>query len=125
MTRSRRYSMLLIAGLCMAATASAQSLAPDTARTAPATATSDTASNGSTGGPRLATLSTGIHRQSVVDEGAETQRRQPQSVGKLVALMVVGGAAIVLGAVIGDDGGTVFMVGGAGTLLYGLYEYLK
>ena len=123
MTLSRRYSMLLIAGLCMAATASAQSVAtPDTARTAPATAPSDSVTSG---GPRMASLSTGIRRVSSVDEAAATQRRQPQSVGRPVALMIVGGAAIVLGAVIGDDVGTVFMVGGAGTLLYGLYEYLK
>ena len=39
--------------------------------------------------------------------------------------MVVGGAAIIVGAIIGDDPGTVIMVGGAIIGLYGLYQYLQ
>jgi hypothetical protein len=34
------------------------------------------------------------------------------------------GAALVLGAVIGDDAGTIVMLGGAGIGLYGLYLFL-
>ena len=56
-------------------------------------------------------------------DAAEMQRRQ--SAGKPVALMIVGGAAILVGAVIGDAPGTLFMVGGAVALLYGLYLYLQ
>jgi hypothetical protein len=41
-----------------------------------------------------------------------------------VALMVVGGAALVVGAVIGDDAGTLVMLGGAAVGLYGLYLFL-
>ena len=40
-------------------------------------------------------------------------------------LMIVGGAAFVAGALIGDDAGTVLMVAGAGVGLYGLYLYLR
>ncbi len=57
------------------------------------------------------------------DFSAAMQRRQ--SAGKPVALMIVGGAAILVGAVIGDAPGTLFMVGGAVALLYGLYLYLQ
>jgi hypothetical protein len=39
-------------------------------------------------------------------------------------LMIVGGAAFIAGAIIGDDAGTVMMVAGAGVGLYGLYLYL-
>jgi len=39
--------------------------------------------------------------------------------------MVVGGAAVLTGVIIGDDVGTVIAVGGALVGLYGLYEYLK
>jgi hypothetical protein len=39
--------------------------------------------------------------------------------------MIVGGAAIVAGAIIGDDAGTIFMVGGAIIGLWGLYNYLQ
>ena len=41
-----------------------------------------------------------------------------------VALMIVGGAALVVGAVIGDDAGTLVMLGGAAVGLYGLYLFL-
>jgi len=41
-----------------------------------------------------------------------------------VALMIVGGAALIVGAVIGDDAGTIVMLGGAGIGLYGLYLFL-
>jgi hypothetical protein len=38
--------------------------------------------------------------------------------------MIVGGAALVVGAVIGGDAGTLVMLGGAGIGLYGLYLFL-
>ena len=41
-----------------------------------------------------------------------------------VVFMIVGGAALVVGAVIGDDAGTIVMLGGAAIGLYGLYRYL-
>lgn len=41
------------------------------------------------------------------------------------ALMIVGGAAFLAGAVIGGDAGTIIMIGGAGVGLYGLYLYLQ
>jgi len=39
--------------------------------------------------------------------------------------MIVGGAAILVGAIIGDAAGTLFMIGGAVALLVGLYQYLQ
>jgi hypothetical protein len=39
--------------------------------------------------------------------------------------MVVGGAALLTGLIIGDDPGTVIAVGGAVVGLYGLYQYLQ
>ena len=39
--------------------------------------------------------------------------------------MVVGGAAVLTGLIIGDDAGTIIAVGGAVMGLYGLYEYLQ
>ena len=41
------------------------------------------------------------------------------------ALMIVGGAAFVAGALIGGDAGTIIMIGGAGFGLYGLWQYLR
>lgn len=48
-----------------------------------------------------------------------------QNMGRPVALMLVGFGALVAGAIIGDDVGTIFMVGGAIIGLVGLYEYLR
>lgn len=47
------------------------------------------------------------------------------SQGKPKALMIVGGAAFLAGALIGDTAGTAIMIGGAGIGLYGLYLYLQ
>jgi hypothetical protein len=46
------------------------------------------------------------------------------NVGPNVALMIIGGAGIITGAVIGGSGGTVLAVGGAVVGLYGLWRYL-
>jgi hypothetical protein len=46
-------------------------------------------------------------------------------VGRDQALMIVGGAGIVVGAIIGGTPGTLLMVGGAIAGLYGLYEFLQ
>ena len=40
-------------------------------------------------------------------------------------LMIIGGAALLTGAIIGGDAGTIVMLGGAGVGLYGLYLYLQ
>jgi hypothetical protein len=45
--------------------------------------------------------------------------------GTSQTLMIVGGAALLAGAIIGGDAGTVMMVGGAGIGLYGLYLFLR
>ena len=45
--------------------------------------------------------------------------------GRPVALMVVGGAALVLGAIIGGSGGTAVAVGGAVVGLVGLYQFIR
>ena len=76
------------------------------------------------GGPRLDAIVTGFRTtEQRLDNVVSLQRRQSQS--QPVALMIVGGAAIVLGALIGDDVGLLFMIGGAVALLIGLYRYLQ
>ncbi|MBK6487276.1 MAG: hypothetical protein IPF98_10495 [Gemmatimonadetes bacterium] len=48
-----------------------------------------------------------------------------QSVGRNPALMIVGGTALVVGAVIGGQPGTIVMVGGGVVGLLGLWRYLQ
>src|SRR5688500_4320319 len=45
--------------------------------------------------------------------------------GQNVALMVVGGAAMIIGAAIGDTAGILLAVGGAVVFLYGLYNFVQ
>jgi hypothetical protein len=45
--------------------------------------------------------------------------------GQSKALMIVGGAALVTGAIVGGKPGTIIMVGGAVVGLVGLYQYLQ
>jgi hypothetical protein len=75
-------------------------------------------------GPRIESTAAAMRMPVSVRADAAMQART-KSMGKPVALIVVGGAAIVVGAVIGDDIGTLFSIGGAIALLYGLYLYLR
>lgn len=83
--------------------------------------------SGAGAGPRVETTATAFRQvtQQRLDSLATSMQRRRQTGGKSVALMIVGGAAVVLGAVIGDDVGTLFMIGGAVALLIGLYQYLQ
>jgi len=75
-------------------------------------------------GPRAEAARFGVAPAEVAagEPAAAVQRR---SVGEPMALMVVGGAALLAGLIIGGDVGTVFAVGGAIIGLYGLYRYLR
>ncbi|WP_331048972.1 hypothetical protein [Gemmatimonas sp.] len=56
---------------------------------------------------------------------AEAPRAPHVSRQSSTALMIVGFAAMIVGAVVDGDAGTLIMVGGAGVGLYGLYHYLN
>jgi hypothetical protein len=49
----------------------------------------------------------------------------PRAYGRSPALMILGGAMLLTGAVIGGDSGTIVMLGGAGVGLFGLWNYLR
>jgi hypothetical protein len=48
-----------------------------------------------------------------------------EHVGSNVALMIVGGAVLIVGAVVGGTAGTIIMVGGGVIGIIGLYRYLQ
>ena len=48
-----------------------------------------------------------------------------EKVGSNVALMIVGGAGLIVGAIIGGTAGTIVMIGGGVVGLVGLYRYLQ
>jgi hypothetical protein len=45
--------------------------------------------------------------------------------GENVALMVVGGAALIIGAIMGHTAGALIAVAGAVVGLYGLYHFIQ
>jgi hypothetical protein len=81
-------------------------------------------------GPTVAASSVAVRAVSRVPEtraGVEDALRLQQRAGRgnSVALMIVGGAALVTGLIIGDDAGALLAVGGAVVGLYGLYQYVR
>ncbi|HUQ83260.1 MAG TPA: hypothetical protein VM076_19055 [Gemmatimonadaceae bacterium] len=90
-----------------------------TASTAPAEASATTAARG----PSLSSARVASHAISK-SRGAPPALQNRTSNRNSLALMIVGGAALVVGAVIGDDAGTLVMLGGAAVGLYGLYLFL-
>jgi len=77
-------------------------------------------------GPTLDAAAVAVRQpvsQAALSANATMQRRK--GYGQPIALMVVGGAALLTGLIIGDDAGTVIAVSGAVIGLYGLYQYLQ
>lgn len=75
-------------------------------------------------GPGIATARVAAHAIRSNRGAAPPVIQNKKSNNRSVALMIVGGVALVVGAVIGDDAGTLVMLGGAGIGLYGLYMFL-
>jgi hypothetical protein len=72
-------------------------------------------------GPTMEAASVAV-RHAPVTEAAPARRA---GYGQPVALMVVGGAAVLVGLIIGGGAGTALAVGGVVIGLYGLYEFLQ
>ena len=98
--------------------------APTTERAAPAT---ERASPDKSVGPTVAASAVGIRAPSAAKDGASTAASADahMGAGQNVALMVVGGAAIIIGAVIGGAGGVLLAIGGAAIGLWGLYNFIQ
>jgi hypothetical protein len=62
-----------------------------------------------------------VRRDPNVPEALDLRQRLARS----ETLMILGGAIFLAGAIIGDDPGTIIMIGGAAVGLYGLYLYLQ
>jgi hypothetical protein len=76
--------------------------------------------------PRVESARLGVAPVEVAAEDpASALQRQRRGMGEPIALMVVGGGALLAGLIIGGDAGTVIAVGGAIIGLYGLYQYLR
>jgi hypothetical protein len=110
---------LVVASLAVARPSQAQSASFAPAPTAaPIVAAEPTATPV---GPTLDAASVGVRHQAVETNAAA--RRSGMGQGE--ALMIVGGAAVLVGLLIGGGAGNAIAVGGAIVGLVGLYEYLQ
>ena len=111
----------LKATLTLAAILAALTASPATAqRTTPATRPAVPTIEGRTAAVRAIALA---------DASALAPSRQQAALARPMRqseiLMIIGGGLFLTGAIIGDDAGTVLMVGGVITGLYGLYQFLQ
>jgi hypothetical protein len=75
-------------------------------------------------GPTVAASKVGISN-STTAPAKPAAAEQRLGAGRNVALMVVGAAALIIGAVIGGTPGVLIAVGGAAVGLYGLYNWVQ
>ena len=123
MRRLAPLALLACAALVLPGVVRAQNLAPEQSAPTPVVTASVAAP---AAGPTLDDATVGIHHTvaqtaTTPTNATPTVRRGDQP----TALMIVGGAAFLAGAIIGGDAGTIIMVGGAAVGLYGLYLYLQ
>jgi hypothetical protein len=97
--------------------------APSADQTAVAPAAQQTTSQPVSLAPYEQNASVGVHATARGPVPLAPPRRE--KVGSNVALMIVGGAVLIVGAIVGGTAGTLMMVGGAVIGFIGLYRYLQ
>jgi hypothetical protein len=75
-------------------------------------------------GPTAESAAVGV-RPALASEEPVPAPQARRNLGQARALMIVGAATFLAGALIGGDAGTIIMIGGAGIGLWGLYYYLR
>jgi hypothetical protein len=121
---TRFRSTLTLALLLGAATfATPRSAAAQDASLTPATAAPAVATQSApVAGPTMEAASVAVRHAAPATTATPPRRA---GYGQPVALMVVGGAAVLAGLIIGGGAGTAIAVGGAVVGLVGLYQYLQ
>jgi len=122
--RSRNFRPLAVvfgAAMLLAAPLRAQEASLAAAPSSPVPAAVEAAP--APAGPTFTAASVAVRRPTAEAKAAPAAPAQRRDTG--TALMIVGGAAILTGIVIGDSAGYAISVGGAVIGLYGLYQYLQ
>ncbi len=117
MFRIRTMILATASAACLAAPVAAQSPAAPVARRESMPAVS--------AAPMLAGQSVGVRRQAHAPAPLPAPAPFRADTRQNRALMIVGGAAMLTGAVVGKDAGALISVGGAVVFLWGLFQYLK
>ena len=120
----RPHLLALGAAMVFAIPAGAQDASLATA-SAPVAATDSVAPTPTQAGPTL-TAATVAVRRALPDAKTTTPPPAPRGgYGQSMTLMVVGGAAVLTGLIIGGGAGYAISVGGAVVGLVGLYQYMQ
>ena len=112
---------VLAAALVLPGAARAQSFSTGSVSPAPVV----TASVDAPVGPSLDGATVGIRRNATVETNHADVGAAVRHGDQATVLMIVGGATLLAGAVIGGSAGTIIMIGGAAIGIYGLYLYLQ
>jgi hypothetical protein len=76
-------------------------------------------------GPTVAAARVAVSPNLRMDARVPSSLDLRQRLTRSESLMIIGGAIFLAGAIIGDDPGTIIMIGGAAVGIYGLYLYLQ
>ena len=90
-----------------------------------AQSTSPVAQSDHSVGPTISANTAGIRAPTVARSLNARAADAHMGAGENVALMVVGGAALIVGAVIGGTPGLLIAIAGAAIGLYGLYHFIQ
>jgi len=115
----RMFSLVLLAGLIALSTPSAAAAQGQSAMRAAASPASVS------GAPIAAQASVGVQRLQPAPAPRPAPAPFRGDTRQNRALMIVGGAGMLTGMVIGGDSGTLISVGGSVVFLWGLYQYLQ
>jgi hypothetical protein len=106
--------LLFAAGVALATAAVAPTARAQLATTQPAS------------GPTILAATSAVRPDLRMDANVpRALDRRQERLAQSEVLMIVGGAIFLAGAIIGDDPGTIIMIGGAAVGIYGLYLYLQ
>ena len=76
-------------------------------------------------GPTNSANTAGIRAPTIVRSLNKSAADTHMGAGENVALMVVGGAALIVGAIVGGTPGVIIAVAGAVIGLYGLFHFIQ
>ncbi|HET6681575.1 MAG TPA: hypothetical protein VFG84_10280 [Gemmatimonadaceae bacterium] len=133
--RSLVVSVVVVGAIMLAVPAGAQqqgvaeiSAPRATPAPAPTTVTAADAATPTVLGPAMSTATAGFRPDAAATTATNEQGPQLPENGnrrKGAIFMIVGGAAMLGGAIVGEEAGAVIMIGGVLMTLYGLYTYLN
>ena len=124
MSSTHRWSVAVAAALALAGPVSAQQDAPADVDQVLITSSASTTAPVLLFAPTFATSRFDLDFTAVAFVAPVVRDEQARE-SESVAMMIVGGAALVVGSVVDGDAGTLIMVGGGVIGLVGLYRYLR